>query len=278
MATRKDDRFYVRVAIDFFDHPKVLAAGRDAWCLYLVALAWSRQLLTDGRVDGRSLPLLAFKAGLTIDQAGKAADALVEVRLWERGADCWEIHDYAAHQLTAGDIERVREGNRERQARYRQSRSTGNTPETSRSDNALLTHPESESETETEKSSSAEVVDFTPLAALGIGMTTTTTSLRTDPRADRALRTYASRMATGKADPAAYRASIIRNGAEHLERINTLALTHPAADPDELADLYLTERRPPTKPAAPTTCHRCGGPRHASGPCPTLLANPEDAA
>jgi hypothetical protein len=273
--TRKDDRFYVRLAVDFFDHPKVLAAGRDAWCLYIVALTWSRQLLTDGAVDARSLRLLAFKAGLGIDEAQKAADALVDARLWERTADGWTIHDYAAHQLTSDDIERVREGNRERQARYRQARSTANP---SRPDNALLTRPESESETEseTEKSSSSEQPDFTPLAALGIG--TTTTSLKTDPRADRALRTYASRMATGKDDPRAYALRIVNNGTEHLDRLNALARQHPQLDPDELADLYLTERRP-TKTAA-TTCVHCGGPRHApgTGPCPTLLADPGDAA
>lgn len=263
--TRKDDRFYVRLAIDFFDHPKVLAAGRDAWGLYLVALAWARQVGTDGVIHSNALPLVAFKAGLQIDDAQRASDRLVETRLWERRPDGWEIHDYAKHQLTTDEIGKIREQNRERQARFR-----------SRQSNALLTRPESESESEseTEKSSSHEPPDFRPLAAIGIG--TTTTSHKTDPRADRALRTYATRMATGKEDPRAYAQRIINNGAEHLERLAALATQRPELDPDELADLYLAERKPPkTRPA---TCAHCGGPRHERGPCPTLLANPEDAA
>jgi hypothetical protein len=105
----KDERFYIRVDIGFWDHPKSVAAGADGRNLFLCALGWSRGQLTDGAIPGTQLPLLAFKTGLSIDAAAAAADKLVEVGMWDREPDGWTVHDFAEHQLTREDIDKVRE-------------------------------------------------------------------------------------------------------------------------------------------------------------------------
>lgn len=154
--TTKDARFYIRVDAGFWDHPKAVAAGRDGRDLYLAALAWTRAQLQDGRIPATMLSSLAFRVGMPIEDGQAAADRLVEVGLWERTPDGWEVHDYAEHQLTAAEIEEQRQRWRDKKQRQRHPESKlspGDTPETP----PRVPRPETESETETELSSSGPV-------------------------------------------------------------------------------------------------------------------------
>lgn len=156
MAGRpKDGRFFFRVDVGFWDHPKAIAAGRDGRGLYLCAIGWSRSQLTDGRIPAYVLPMLAFKDGMPIDSASAAADRLVEVGLWERTPDGWQIHDYAEHQQTTDDIEDQRARWRDRKNAQR-SREAERTTQDVTGDSPVIptkvTPPESESESESEKS------------------------------------------------------------------------------------------------------------------------------
>lgn len=152
----KDSRFFFRVDVGFWDHPKAIAAGRDGRGLYLCAIGWARGQLTDGHIPATVLPLLAFKDGMPIDSAAAASDRLVEVGLWERTANGWLIHDYAEHQQTASDIEHQRAQWRDRKTAQR-GREAKQTTENVTRDTSVsplrVTPPESESESESEKES-----------------------------------------------------------------------------------------------------------------------------
>jgi hypothetical protein len=149
---RKDDRYYVRVDIGFWDHPKAVAAGADGRALWLVALAWSRGQMTDGDVPAAVLPLLAFKAGLTVDAAQAAADRCLEVGMLERTASGWQIHDYAEHQTTRAEVDGIREAWRNRQAKRRKAAQAATEPghEDVTCDNSVSHGGVTRGETETE--------------------------------------------------------------------------------------------------------------------------------
>lgn len=121
---------------------------------------------------------------------------------------------------------------------------------------------------EKEVESSGGSVDFAAVASLGIG-TTTTTSLEEDSRADTALRVFASRMAADKKEPAAYKASIIRNGSEHREALQRLAAADFNASPDDLAARYIASRSAqPVQAQPPQPCGNCKSIAHRTAACP----------
>jgi len=72
---------WVKVDDQFFRHPKVLAAGRDARDLYLVGLTYCAQSLTDGFIPGAAMRVLAAEA--EIETGPASAARLIAVGLWE---------------------------------------------------------------------------------------------------------------------------------------------------------------------------------------------------
>jgi hypothetical protein len=98
---------WVRVDDQFFRHPKVLDAGRDARDLYLVGLCYCAQGLTDGFIPGTALRVLGAEA--EIDQAQASADRLVAVGLWEAVEGGYNVHDYLEYQPTKERVIATRE-------------------------------------------------------------------------------------------------------------------------------------------------------------------------
>lgn len=82
------------VSVDFWDHPKSTAAGRDGRDLFLCAIGWSGKERTNGVVPVNALGLLAGKVGISATAARKAAARLADVGLFEPHPDGWLIHDY----------------------------------------------------------------------------------------------------------------------------------------------------------------------------------------
>lgn len=105
----------------FFGHPKAeLIDDPIPLLLYLAALAWSGQQSTDGAIPTHALRRgIAFAARVTPNHAVEAAAELVKAGLWETTPDGWQIHNYAAWQITTEDREREREMRRERQRKWR---------------------------------------------------------------------------------------------------------------------------------------------------------------
>lgn len=109
---------WIKVATSFTRHPKALKAGPTARHLYLCSLMWAGEYDTDGAIPAYALGVLATDAGIPIDEVQDVADKLMEVGLWERTADGWQVHDWSEWQSTADERERKAELNRERQRRF----------------------------------------------------------------------------------------------------------------------------------------------------------------
>jgi uncharacterized protein YdaU (DUF1376 family) len=149
---------WVKLDDGFFRHPKALAAGSDARLLAIVALCWSGQYMTDGRVPGNALPALAFDAGLSVDDAAAAADRLVEVRMWARDPDGWLIHGWDDWQRSREEREAKAQANADRQRKWRERKAAERAEAESRRDshvsNALRNGLEAEAEAEAEADTS----------------------------------------------------------------------------------------------------------------------------
>lgn len=110
---------WINLATTFPRHPKALAAGPVARHLFIVGLCWAGEYDTDGAIPGYALNSLAIDAGIPNDDVGQVADRLVEVGLWVRQPDGWQVHDWGQWQSTSAEREERRSKNRERQRAWR---------------------------------------------------------------------------------------------------------------------------------------------------------------
>jgi|GEM_PF-3445398 hypothetical protein len=97
-----------RVDDDFYDHPKVLALGRQRLAcigLYFLAISWSNRYLTDGRLDLRRLQTL----GGDQHSASRLADRLVEAGLFDRDGEDYLIHDFLTRNKSRQQVQIERE-------------------------------------------------------------------------------------------------------------------------------------------------------------------------
>jgi hypothetical protein len=104
------------------NNPKILPLSDGAFRLYIEALCYCNQYLTDG--------FLADAVLLRLDVNNRRSE-LVEACLWIECVDGMQINDYTEHQTARSEIEKKREQNKERSSRYR-----------SRVTNGEVTHPE----------------------------------------------------------------------------------------------------------------------------------------
>lgn len=95
-------------------HPKIAAAGPQAAWLYVCALCFASQYLTDGFVPSTSVRRLA-----DIDDPEGAAERLVAVGLFNRADGGYQIHDYLQYQPSGDKVRAERDAARERMARKR---------------------------------------------------------------------------------------------------------------------------------------------------------------
>lgn len=120
---RTKDR-YARLAGRFWRHPKAMAASSDALALWVRALSYVVDQMTDGHVT-RAV------AGALMRKPEKAAAELATLGLWEvHPTDGWVFHDYEDHNVTRKQWEDEAERNRKKTARHRSGSEpvTGNTP------------------------------------------------------------------------------------------------------------------------------------------------------
>lgn len=259
----------------FFLHPKAIAAGRDGRDVFLAALGYANQQQTDGVIPAQSLPLIGGLAGVADYDA--AASRLVEVGLWQNHVVGWVIHGFLEYQQSKEEREEWKRRDRERKQGARDAKKARQVPEP--------VQPESQRNPNGIQAMSAEVPLYRkevnrsekkvsewggpPASGTPANGSTTTTS---DPRIDKALKATAVALARKYARPgeeAGYRASVIRNAADHLDKLAALAHDHPDVDGDELAALYLASR---TKPTTQPKCGICGAAPHPNGPidCPAM--------
>ncbi len=90
-------------------HPKIVKAGPVASWLWICSLVYANRLLTDGKIETSSLPILG-----AISHPERAAKRLVDVGLWDVVPGGWQIHDFHAFNPHAVDVKEKRERDRVR--------------------------------------------------------------------------------------------------------------------------------------------------------------------
>lgn len=99
-----DDRLY--------SSPKWLAAKKPARALWVTALSWSMDQLTDGHVPAHVLAVL--------DGTRAEAADLVRVGLWHTTDDGWVFHDWSDYQPSRAQVLAERDAAKKRQRRARE--------------------------------------------------------------------------------------------------------------------------------------------------------------
>lgn len=124
-------------------HPKLMAAGPEAFALDVAGICYSNAYATDGFIAEATLAAV-YPA---LRNPRKAVERLVEVGRWIKVADGWRIHDIDDFQPTAAEQKEVsrkrseagRVGGR-RSSRAKQTASNGSAP--SEANSKQLAYPE----------------------------------------------------------------------------------------------------------------------------------------
>lgn len=104
--TKIDDQFY--------DHPKVVAAGPLGVALFVCSLSYCARHLTDGFITATQAKRL-----IDVEDPLEVAEQLVAVGLWERRDGGYQVHDYLEYNPSAAQVKAQRAANAERQAKWR---------------------------------------------------------------------------------------------------------------------------------------------------------------
>jgi hypothetical protein len=94
---------FIKLDVDFWDHPKIVQAGVMAGVLYLRMSAYCMQHTTDGFVPAAQLPRFALPA------TGKLTAALVDVGLIEPAIGGWMVPGYVERYASAAELEHRRQ-------------------------------------------------------------------------------------------------------------------------------------------------------------------------
>jgi len=104
---------WVRIDDSYGRNPKILSAGPLCRDLYILALCWCNNQLSDGYIP--SSIICTLSPGLRA--AGRVAARLVELGLWEQVDGGYQVHDYAEYQPTRAQVMAQREAGAARQRR-----------------------------------------------------------------------------------------------------------------------------------------------------------------
>lgn len=116
---------WVRLDADYFTHPKVLAAGRDARDLHLASLCWVSRQLTDGHIPPEAISSIALEAGLTRRQQAPAIERAETAGLWLPNGYGFDLHGYLERNPSRDKVEQEREQWKVRKQRHRARGDTG---------------------------------------------------------------------------------------------------------------------------------------------------------
>jgi hypothetical protein len=122
----------------FPSNRKIRKLDDAAFRLYVSAICWSSENLTDGVVEADDLPLVS-----DVRQPSDAVQTLVRLGLWEELSGGWFIHDYFEYNPTAEQVRADRALKTARQQRWRErSRTKDETQNVDASTGGLQTRRE----------------------------------------------------------------------------------------------------------------------------------------
>ncbi|MFI9344979.1 hypothetical protein ACIG0D_27490 [Streptomyces sp. NPDC052773] len=98
----------------FPSHRKVALLSDRAFRLYVSALCWASENLTEGVIRDEELRLVAHIRGMK-----SAAKELEDRQLWDRVADGWQIHDFLEYNPDRAKVQAERKANAARQQAWR---------------------------------------------------------------------------------------------------------------------------------------------------------------
>lgn len=103
-------------------HPKILAAGPEAFALWVASLCYANSHHTDGFIPDSALAAL-IPGAFSTRKLNKLSEKLATVSLWIRGELGWFLHDYSEyqHQATKKFVEENRLKEREKKRKQRES-------------------------------------------------------------------------------------------------------------------------------------------------------------
>jgi hypothetical protein len=108
---------WVRLDDRMPSHRKVALLSDRAFRLYISALCWSSENLTEGRILAKELPLVAGR----IRGPKTAAAELETAGLWDPAdGDGWQIHDFLEYNPDRAKVKAEREANAARQKAFRE--------------------------------------------------------------------------------------------------------------------------------------------------------------
>lgn len=110
-----------KISDDFFRNPKIVAVGRDARDLHIVAICHANEHLTDGFIASHYLRRLAADA--EIDTVQECVTRLVSGGLWHETEGGWQIHDFLEYNPSREEVLKQREDTARRKSDWKQRNS-----------------------------------------------------------------------------------------------------------------------------------------------------------
>lgn len=145
---------WAKIDHGFFRHPKVVSIGKDAKFMYIAALCYCGENMTDGVIPAAALRLLG--AELDIKNPARAARELADSGLWKaRNDGGFEVNDYLDYNESSSERKAKQEAAKERMQRSRSQNVRANNERSSREVREL----EEEKEKETEKEHTNDAPD-----------------------------------------------------------------------------------------------------------------------
>jgi len=253
---------WVKLDDAFFLHPKAIAAGRDGRDVYLAALCYANQQLTDGVIPAHALPLIGTLAGVVDYDA--AATRLVECRLWTNHVQGWEIHGYLERQQSKEQREEWLAKDRDKKRKQREAKKLTQVPEIVPTGIRRESHGNPEKVLSVDEESSREESSSSrPLPRTS----STAPSKDDDDELKATIRAIAEARTQryNPANPDAYNAALTRDPDVH-DKAGQLLERYPDLTPTERASCD----QPPKPQQAPArrTCTRCHALTHTINQCP----------
>lgn len=109
---------WVKIDDGFFDHHKVIDLSDKAKLTFLAGLCHCNKNMTDGFVSAAAARFIVGGLGAP----KKVTNELVDVGLWHKRADGFDVHDYLEYQPTAEQERKRRADTKERVRNMRQRR------------------------------------------------------------------------------------------------------------------------------------------------------------